>query len=165
MAEETTILQHWIFSKFVLPFLFIFVIVYAILEKTKIFGDEKHQLNAIISVVVGLIFVGILYPTTVLNNMILFMTISLITVFVALLLWGFITGKAELPQSKVMRLIAGIAIIIAVAVALLWALGVSNNILDFLFGQGWSSSFWTNFLFVVVIIVALVLVLSGGKKS
>ena len=165
MAEEEIFLQHWLFTRFIFPFLLIFVLLYAILEKTKIFGTDKHQLNAIMAAVTGLVFVGVLYPTTVLNNMILFLTISLVTVFVALLLWGFITGNVELPNSKAMKWVVGIAVIIAVSIAILWALGVSGNVIDFLFGQNWSSTFWTNFLFVIVIVVALALVLSAGKRA
>ena len=53
----TTILQSSIFTDFAFPFLLIFFILFGILEKTKVFGDDKHTLNAMISFVVGLIFV------------------------------------------------------------------------------------------------------------
>ena len=56
MAEEITILQHWIFTKFALPFLLVFFIVYGVLAKTKVLGDAK-QLNAMVSFVIGLIFI------------------------------------------------------------------------------------------------------------
>ena len=41
----------------VLPFLLIFVIFYAILQKTKVLGDGKKNLNIIIAIVVGLLVV------------------------------------------------------------------------------------------------------------
>lgn len=41
----------------ILPFLLIFVIIYAILQKTKILGDGKKNLNIIVAIVVGLLVV------------------------------------------------------------------------------------------------------------
>jgi hypothetical protein len=163
MAEET-VLQHWIFTRFIFPFLLIFVLVYAVLEKTNIFGQDKHQVNAITALVIGLIFVTVLYPTTVLNNMILFLTISLIVVFVALLLWGFITGNVTFPdpEKPAVKWIVGVVIILAVGVAVLWATGVSDNVIDFLFKQGWSDTFWTNFLFILVIGIALAFIIRSS---
>ena len=49
-----TILQHWIVTQFILPFALITGLVYGILEKTKLLGDEKHQLNAILAFIIGL---------------------------------------------------------------------------------------------------------------
>ena len=56
MAE--TLLQHPVLTNFVYPFLIVFFIVFAVLEKTKLFGEEKKQLNALTAFVIGLIFVS-----------------------------------------------------------------------------------------------------------
>src|SRR3989344_2690598 len=40
-----------------LPFLLIFVIVFAILQKTKVLGEERKNLNIIVALVVGLLVV------------------------------------------------------------------------------------------------------------
>ena len=40
-----------------LPFLLIFTILFAVLEKAKIFGDDKKNINVMISLIVGLIVV------------------------------------------------------------------------------------------------------------
>ena len=45
MAE--TLLQHPVLTNFVYPFLIVFFIVFAILEKTKLFGEEKKQLKSL----------------------------------------------------------------------------------------------------------------------
>ena len=60
MALEETFLQNWIVAKFVLPFFLVWFIVFAILEKAKPLG-EKHQLNALVSTVIGLIFVSAVF--------------------------------------------------------------------------------------------------------
>ncbi len=158
MAAET-ILQSTIVSKFILPFLLVFFIVFAILEKTKLLGDSQKQLNALIAFVIGLIFTGAVFPKEVVGNLILFLTVAIVVVFVALLIWGFVSGgdKVEIPDKA--KMIAGFATIFAVLIAVLWAVGLKlaavGTAFDFLFGQPWSSVFWTNALFIVVIAVAL----------
>ena len=166
MALET-ILQHEIFTKFILPFLLIFVIVFAILEKTKLLGDDKKQLSAIIAFVIGLIFVSVAYPKIVVSNMILFLTVALVVVFVVLLLWGFVTGASlkENILKKEIKWVVGIVIVLAVIIAVFWAMGIENDIFDFLFKQSWSNSFWTNFLFIAVIAAALALILKKKASS
>ena len=166
MAE--TILQNWIFSQFVLPFLLIFFLVFGILEKTKFFGEDKKQLHALIAFVIGLIFVGAIFPKLVVGNLILFLTIAIVVMFVGLLLWGFVSGDEPKITGK-LKVPFGILIAIAVLGALLWALGTPGGFFrdafDFVFQSSWSKSFWTNAVFVVVVIAALVAVVAGGKKG
>ena len=162
---EVTFLQHWIFTKFALPFLLIFFIVFAVLEKTKIFGDEKKQLNALISFIIALIFVGAIYPKIVVANLILFLTVALVVVFVVLLLWGFVFGdiKEGFKPDKWMKLVLGILIVVAVLIAVFWATGIEWSVFSFLFKQNWSGALWVNVFFVVVIAAALALILKSTK--
>ena len=164
---EVTFLNNWIVAKFILPFLLIFFILFAILEKTKVLGDNKHQLNTFVSFVVGLIFVGAVFPKEVVGNLILFLTVAMIVVFVALLLWGFVSGKTEI-EGWVKKL-AGIVLVAAVIIAIFWAVGLRveflNNFIDFLFYSAWSGTFWTNVVFVGVVAIAIAVVLGGTKSS
>lgn len=164
MAEET-FLQHWIFTKFALPFLLIFFIVFAVLEKTKIFGDEKKQLNALISFIIALIFVGAIYPKIVVANLILFLTVALVVVFVVLILLGFVFGdiKEGFRPDKWMKLVLGVLIAVAVVIAVFWATGIEWGVFSLLFKQSWSSALWINVFFVVVIAAALALILKSTK--
>lgn len=165
MARET-ILQNEIFTKFAFPFLLMFFIVFAVLEKTKILGDDKKQLNAILAFVIGLIFVSAVYPKLVVGNLILFLTVALVVIFVVLLLWGFVFGdvKEGFKPDKWMRVFLGILITFAVVLAVFWATGTQGIISDFLFRQSWSNAFWTNAVFIVVIAGALALVLRSTKS-
>jgi hypothetical protein len=158
-----TILQHWIFTRFAFPFLLLFFVVFAILEKTKIFGEGKKQLNALVAFIIGLVFVSVAYPVDVVTNLILFLTVALITMFIALLLWGFVGGEAKI-DNKPVKIILGVVIAIAVIGAILWAAGWYTPLTDWLFKQEWSGPFWTNLLFVVVIVVAIVLILKGKSE-
>ncbi len=168
MVEET-ILQHWIFTRFALPFLLIFFITYGILIKSKVLGD-KTQLNALVAFIIGLIFVAATSPVLVVSNLILFLTVAIVVMFIGLLLWGFIAGDKGLKfedAPKSLKLFIGVAIGVAVLIALLWAMGQGQTffagIFGFLFGQEWSATFWTNAAFIIVIIIALALVLKNTK--
>lgn len=162
MAE--TILQHWLFTRFAFPFLLVFFIVFAILEKTKILGDNKKQLNALIAFVIGLIFIAFAYPVDVVNNLILFLSVALVVVFIAMIIWGFISGDTKIDKGWV-KIVIGIVVTIALIVSILWATGVYDNLTNWISSQNWSSTFWTSLLFVVVIAIALALVLKGSKDS
>ena len=50
-------LEGWGLTDVLLPFLLIFVIVYAVLQKTKILGEAKKNLNVVVAVIVGLLVV------------------------------------------------------------------------------------------------------------
>ncbi len=163
MAE--TILQHWVFSRFALPFLLVFFIVFAILEKTKVLGEGKKQINALVAFVVGLITISIAYPVNVISNLILFLTVAIVVVFVTLLLWGFmISGEAKV-ENKAVKTALGVLAILAVVGAVFWATGLFGPLVETLFQQEWSYSFWINFLFVIVIAIALALALKSGSSS
>lgn len=164
MAEETTILQHWVLTQFILPFLLVFFIIFAVLQKTKLLGDGKKQLDALVAFIIGLFFVGAVFPKLVVGNLILFMTVSIVIVFVVLILWGFATGSEAKIESKGMKWIAGIIIFVAVVIAVLWATGSAQQVSDFLFKQNWSDTFWTSVSFIVVIAIALALILKGSGK-
>ena len=158
-----TILQHWVVSRFILPFLLIFFIVFGILEKTKLFGEDKHRLNAMLAFVIGLIFVAAVSPTLIVNNLILVLTVAIVVVFLILILWGFAVGEPPQIKNEGLKRFVGIVFVIGALAALLWAAGVQGGFFDFLFRQSWSADFWTNFAFIAVIIVALALVLRKDK--
>lgn len=162
MVQET-ILQHWVVTNFILPFFLVFFIVFALLEKTKILGDDKQQLNAFLAIVIGLIFVGAVFPKMVVGNMVLFLTVALVIVFVTLLIWGFLSGGEAKIEGKAIKIIGGAAVVIAVIFGTLWAGGWNLSFLEVLFTQSWSKPFWTNVAFIVAIAVALAWVLKTTK--
>jgi hypothetical protein len=177
----TTILQAPLLVDFLYPLLLVFFIVFAILQKLEIFGKDKSQLNAAIGLVVSLIFVGAVFPKLMVQNMVLYMSVALIVIFVALMFWGFISGKSDLTvtddKGKKIRKIFAFLIFGSLIFAFFWASGVSSSLIDvfekffrLLFGSSWSGSFWTNFIFVLIVAVAVLVVLginpfeNWGKK-
>jgi len=163
MAEETTFLKHWIFTQYLFPFLLVFFIVFAILERTKLFGEGKKQLNALTSFVIGLIFVGAGVPKLIVGNMILFFAVAVVILFVILLLWGFIFGDEKgFKVTSWMKWVLGIIVGIAAVVAVIFATGWNVTLGSLLSGQ---SQIWTNVAFVVVIAISLALILLAKEKK
>ena len=147
-----------------------FFIVFAILEKTKVVG-EKHQLNAFLALVIGLVFVSAVFPRIMVTNLILFLVVGLIVIFVGLMLWGFISGKGTV-DNKGMKIFLVIIIFIAIVLAIIGISGFGGgiegfftNVFDFLFNNNWSGVFWTNFLIIVLIIGAIVVALGVKLKK
>lgn len=162
-------LQSPVLTNFVYPFLLIFFIVFAVLEKTKIFGAERKQINALIAFVIGFIFVSAIFPKEMVGNLILFLTIAIVIVFVVLLLWGFAMGEegaSVLSKPGWVKVVIGIVVVLAVVVAVFWASGIDTiAFLNKLFNSSWSDAFWTNFFFVVLVAIALAVVLRTGTSK
>ncbi len=170
MAEGVTFLQSPLLTNFVYPFLLIFFILFAVLEKSKVFGEGRTQINAFVSFVIGFIFVSAVFPKEMASNLMLFLSIALAVVFVVLVLWGFIMGEDGLKifekSPPGLKWAIGGFIIVAVIIAVLWAAGVDTaSFFDNLFNSSWSSKFWTNFVFIVFVVVALAVVLATSKSK
>jgi hypothetical protein len=164
MAQN--LLQSPILVDFVYPFLLIFFIVFAVLEKTKLFGEGKQKTNSLVAFVIGLIFVGAIFPKMVVGNLILFLTVAIVIVFVVLILYSFATGGEGLKvSSKPLMWIIGLVIVIAVIIAMFLITGVWDTVIDKLFQSDWSSDLWTNIIFIVVIAAALAIVIGGAKSK
>jgi len=159
------ILQLPILTDFLYPFLLMFFIVFAILEKTNLLGEGKKQINALIALVIGLIFVSAVFPKIVVGNLMLFLAVGLVVIFIGLMLWGFI-NKGEVQMGKKMSIFLAIIIILSLVFAIIWATGFGGgigtpftNIFEFLFGSSWSGTAWTNIIVVALIIGAIAIVL------
>jgi hypothetical protein len=57
LQEFFRVLERWGLIDVLLPFMLIFVIIFAVLEKTQILGAEKRNLNTIMALVISLIVV------------------------------------------------------------------------------------------------------------
>ena len=106
MAE--TIFSNPLFRDLILPFLLIFTLVFAILDRTKILGEGKKQINAIISLVIALIFIGFAYPTGIIVRLVPFLAVALFLLFIFMLIYGFIQGKEKEVLGTGLKIALGI---------------------------------------------------------
>lgn len=165
-----TILQSDVAVKFIYPFLLIFFIIFAILEKTKLLGDGKKSINAWVAGIIALIFVAAVTPKLIVGNLVLFLSVAMIIAFVVLLLWGFVSGgemkSGIFGNNKFLPWIVGIIIVLGVLVVVSTSAGIDvSGFFGKLFNSSWSESFWTNALFIVLIAVALAVAIKSGGSG
>lgn len=165
----SNILQAEVLTDFLYPFLLVFFIVFALLEKIQVFGDNKKQVHAMIAFVIGLMFVAAVDTQLLVGNLVLFLAVGVVLVFVILLLWGFLIGDTPKFNSGdgkgPIKWIVGIIVILAVVIFLFIVTGVHEEVYDFFFDSSWSGDVWTNIIFVVIIAAALAIVIKGGKAA
>lgn len=159
-----TIFQSPFFINIVLPFLLIFTIVYAILQKSEVLGKDKKQIDAIVGLVIGLIVVSFGNVTGYIINLMPFLAVSLVVIVVFMILFGSVhAGPLEL--NKGVKVAFGIISAIAVVIAVLVVTGSWDYILKLFGGGVTASSLATNVIFIVLIIGAIAVVIGFSGKS
>jgi len=163
MAE--TIFSWPIFSEIILPFLLVFTLIFAILEKGKILGEDKRQLNAILSLAVALLLLVFDYPREIIGKFVPFLAVAAVVLLVFMLLYSFIGGtdKGDLPKG--LKITIGIIIGIAVIVAVLWSAGVWGDVYNFFSAGKWANEVWMNIIFVGIVVGAVAAVIASAKKE
>lgn len=161
-----TIFSHPYFVELILPFLLVFTLVFAVLDKSKLLGEGKRQINAIVSLVVGLIFISFSYATGIIVKLVPFLAVSLVILFIFMLVWGFISGKTEGDVlGGGLKIALGIIFGFAIIVAILWVTGVWDKVVDITVRGESSGKIILTVLMLVVIGGAIAAVLAGGGKS
>lgn len=155
---ETIFSSPWAFQ-IILPFLLVFILVFAALEKTKVLGDGKHRINALIALVIGLIVVSFGYAVSIINRLMPFLAICLVIILVFMLLIGMLYKDGSFDLDANVRIGIGIVIGIATAIAVLYFTGAWDWIYNKAALQG--SSLISNIIFIVFIIVAVLIIWFG----
>lgn len=153
------IFTHEIFADYILPWILVFVIVFAVLEKTKVLGDGKKQINAIVAVVLALLLLGFESSRDVITGIVPYAIVAIIVVFVFLLIYGFLGGDFKEVLGKGSKI--GIAAVVGIAllVLVLVLTNVWDKVIDFFSG----SSVAMNIIFIVIAAVAIIAVIGKGK--
>lgn len=158
-----TIFTNPLFSQVILPFLLVFVLVFAILDKSKLLGDGKRQINAIISLVIALIFLGFAQAVGIVVNLIPVVSVVLVIILVFYLMLGFVFNDGGgLVIGKGMKIAGGIIVFLILIVAVLVVTDYWSKFLAFFSGGG---SWVSTLIMVAVIAGALAVVLATGKKT
>lgn len=131
------IMESWGLSDVLLPFLLIFVIIFAMLQKTRVLGEDKKRFNAAVSLVIGLLVVIPhvlnLYPqngdiVSIMNQALPQISIILVAVVMLLLLIGIFGGEAKWYGSSLSGWVA-----IVSAIVVIWVFGAAAG-----WWQGWN---------------------------
>ncbi len=100
--EAIRFLEDYGFYDVVLPFLLVFVLVFATLQKIKIFGKESRRYNAIIALVLGLMFVTATKLVEALNKNLPIIGVVLAAFLGIMLLLGLFGVKGESTGAKIL---------------------------------------------------------------
>lgn len=147
----------------VLVFVLVFVGIFAILQKSKIFGEGKKQIDALVAVAMALIVASVGYAIDLISNLVPVMAVALVVILVFMILFGAVHEK-ELKLTDGVRTAFGVAIFILVVIAVLYFTPAWDYILDVVSG-GEGSSILMNIVFIAVVVGAIVAVLKGTKSG
>jgi uncharacterized membrane protein YozB (DUF420 family) len=161
----TNILNAWaqfgVFS-YVLPFLLVFAIVFGILQKSEILGENK-AVNAIISLSIGLLSLQFDIVPNFFANLFPKFGVGLSVFLVLIILIGLVFKNDDKKHSNALYVIG---VIVAVLIVI-WALSSFNIFENSFFGFGWwfSEYFWPIVILAAVVGIIAIVVGSGGDKS
>lgn len=160
-----TILTGSFVQELVLPFLLVFAVVFAVLQKSKIFGEGKKQIDAIIALVVGLIVVSFANAVDIISSLMPFLAVGLVVILVFMILWGLVFKEGGFEIGDRLKWTFGVIIAIAVVIAVLYATGRWDDLANILSGIGTTKEWISNIVIIVIVIGAIVAVVLGGKSG
>lgn len=152
-----------LFTEVLLPFLLVFVLVFAVLQKTKVLGENKNQIDALVALVVGLILIGVDSARNFIVNILPWLAVGLVVILIYLLLFGFVgSNEKGIQLEKWMKPTFAILSVIFVVVLVLIYSGYWEKI----FSDSLTSSSWLpNVIFLIIIGAAMAIALGGKKKE
>tara|TARA_Y100000310_G_scaffold332213_1_gene407385 strand:+ start:1226 stop:1729 length:504 start_codon:yes stop_codon:yes gene_type:complete len=154
------------FTDYILPFVLVFTLIFAILQKTQLLGEGKKQINAILGLIIGVILLAFPFARDIIVKLMPFLAISAVVLFVFMLIYGFMMGKQDGDVlHKGVKIALGIIFALALVTALLFISGYWDPIYDLMFNRATSAQIWINVLLIVVIGGAIAAVLSTKDKG
>ena len=112
----------------ILPFIFVFTVSYATLEKTKVLGTEKgepkHRFNAIVSFVIGLFVIVAVDVLNVVSRLSQYMVVLILVAVCLAVIFGFF-GFTDVRKTRYGKYFLPIAFIVF-GVVVLYALGLGG---------------------------------------
>ncbi len=156
----------------VLPFLLIFTIVFAILEKTKVLGTEKvgekeitkKNLNSMVAFVVALLVVASTRLVAVVNEVMANIVLLLILAISFLLLVGTFFGSKEFTLEKHpnwIRFFMGL-MFLGIVVIFLEALDWLHYVVDLI--EAWDKE-WAVTIIFLIIVIGFIFYITGEPHS
>ena len=104
--------------EYFLPFLLIFAIIFAVLEKTKLFGSDKERINVVIAFVIGLVLIAQQSIVEIINTFLPRISLVFVIILMGLLIISMISGEEYKGLTGPVFVIMTIVIIIFIFLAL-----------------------------------------------
>lgn len=164
MALEFSLLGNEFFTNVILPFILVFTVSFAILEKVKIIG-EKKDIHAIIALVISLIAIGVPAAVGTLQRFIPLIAVILIILFGWMLVFGFAGSRLNITWSSGLQRFFMIFLGIVLLAVAAWAVGTSTGIMDKINVNELLSAQITQMILFVGAIVAVIAISISAADS
>ncbi len=149
------------FTEMLLPFLLVFVVVFAILQKSEILGKEKKQIDAMVGMVIGLILIGVPGPRDILVGIMPWMAVGVGVILVFMILYGFVAGDlTKLGESSTVKIGMGILAGVFTIWIVLFVTGLDDKIWN---SFGGDSDVWMNVVMIGLVLGAMAVAVFSGK--
>lgn len=136
-----------------LPFLLVFALVFGLLEKTKILGKDKRNINAVVALILGLLFITQFEIVQTMTSFLPKISLFMIIAIMFLLLISFFGAKVHEKQSPFLWIVC-----VIVLIAIYWALSPSLGLeMPYFVEQYWP---W-----IIIPLIIVVFLFSKEKKS
>jgi len=172
LAGAIEFLNDFGFYDVVLPFLLVFTIVFAVLEKTKLFGTydkkPKKNINAMIAFVIALFFVASTNLVAGAREILPNVVVLLITLMSFMMLVGFFYADQEFSFEQHTFWKIFLTIIFFIGISLLaWHAFAPDAWRWFWKEQTgfWSSTPGVTIIFLGIVVGTIIFVTIGGKKG
>lgn len=158
------------FFDVVLPFLLVFTIVFAILEKTKILGTDdgkpKKNINSMVAFTIALFVIAAKQIVVAIQaSLPLVFLVLLVLICFMLLVGAFVGGDKEFNFSEWKGWTKFLAVVMFIAVILifLFAFGYLDSVLNYLSAK-WTDTFIVSLIFLAIV-VGTIYYIVGGKSE
>lgn len=165
-------LKDFGFFDVVLPFLFVFTIFFAILEKTRVFGTEgkdkepRKNVNAMVAFTVAFFVIATKEAVSFIQVSLPHVAMILLVIICFMLLVGSFMGEGgfSLENHTAWKVFLMTIIFIGMILISLNALGWLETPLEFII-DNWDTPIISTFIFLGVIALVVWAVVGGGKKK
>jgi len=157
----------------ILPFLLVFTVVFAILQKTKILGDNKPNLDAMVAFVIGMLVVAATKVVSLINDSLPQVMILVVVGLSFLLMLGIFAnpGKSFFDGMEG-KFKYGLMAVFSVAVILIFIANIRlDNGKSWLeYGFSYLVNYWNgavvgSIILLIIVILAIFFVVSGGNNK
>jgi len=150
------------FTEMLLPFLLVFVIIFAILQKSKILGEGKAQIDAIVALVIGLLLIGVPGPRDIVVGLMPWMAVGIAVILVFLILYGFVAGDLSTAPTW-MKITFGILAGLFTIGIVVYVSGTSSLIKETF---TWlNSTVVMNIVMIILVVGAVIVAVTSSKKT
>ncbi len=155
------IIDNPIFTEMILPFLLVFVLIFAILQKSKIFGEGKAQIDALISLAIALILIGVPVARDIIVGVIPWLAVGVSVILVFMILYGFVAGDLK-SGPQWMKILFGILAGLFVIGTVIYVTGLWSSVSG-IFSS--TSNLWESIVIIIIVVAAIAFAIVSGNKG